>query len=65
MMLFGPFGGQVCEAGNAHAVWKSTINGRFHEIRREERERDRHIDLAGAASFTFRNFFGAGRRVVR
>ena len=29
----------------------SSLNGSLHELRREERERDRHIDLADAAFF--------------
>jgi len=49
LVLLGPCGGQVGEAGNAHAMRKSTFNRRFDEIGREERKRDRHIDLAHAA----------------
>jgi hypothetical protein len=60
LVLLGPCGGQVGETGNAHAMWKSTVNRRFDEIGREERKRDRHIDLADAASLAFRNCFGAG-----
>ena len=48
LVLLGPCGGQVGEAGNAHAMGKSTVNRRFDEIGREERERDRHIDLSNA-----------------
>jgi len=44
---------------------KSTLNCRFDEIRRDERERDRHIDFADAASLAFRNFFRGGRRIFR
>ena len=65
LVLLGPFGRQVGEAGNAHAVRKSTVDSRFDEIRREERERDRHVDLAGAASLAFGNAFGGGCRIGR
>ena len=60
LVLLGPCGGQVGEAGNAHAMRKSTVNRRFDEIGREERERDRHIDLADAAPLALRNCFGGG-----
>ena len=63
LVLLGPCGGQVGEAGNAHAMRKSTVNRRFDEIGREERERDRHIDLADAAPLAFRNSFGRGSDV--
>jgi len=60
LVLLGPFGGQVGEAGNAHAMWKSTVNRRLDEIGREERERDRQVDLADAAPLAFGNCFGGG-----
>src|SRR6516165_9027761 len=63
LVLLGPCDGQVSEAGNAHAMWKSTVNRRFDEIRCEERKRDRHIDLANAAPLAFGNSFGRGRDV--
>ena len=63
LVLLGPCGGQVGEAGNAHAMWKSTVNRRFDEIRCEERKRDRHVDLADAAPLAFGNSFGGGRNV--
>jgi hypothetical protein len=37
LVLLGPCGGQVGEAGNAHAMRKSTVNRRFDEIGRERR----------------------------
>ena len=40
LVLLGPCGGQVGEAGDAHAMRKSTVNRRFDEIRREERKRE-------------------------
>src|SRR6516165_1785018 len=63
LVLLGPCGVQVSEAGNAHSTRKSTVNRRFDEIWREERERDRHIDLADAAPLAFGNCFGGGRNV--
>jgi hypothetical protein len=48
----------VGEADNAHAMRKSTVNRRYDQIGCEERERDRHIDLADAASLALRNCFG-------
>ena len=53
---------QVGEAGNAHAMRKSTDNRRFDEIGREERKRDGHIDLADAAPLAFRKCLGYDRR---
>jgi hypothetical protein len=63
LVLLGPCGGQVGEAGNAHATRKSTINRRLDEIGRKEGQRDRHIDLADAAPLAFGNCFGRGRNV--
>jgi hypothetical protein len=40
---------------------QSTIDcGGLHEVRRKERERDRHVDLAYAASFSLRYAFNIG-----
>jgi hypothetical protein len=36
LVLPGPFGWQVEEAGDAHAMGKPTLDGRPDEIRREE-----------------------------
>ena len=60
LVLLGPCGGQVGEAGNAHAMRKSTVNRRFDEIGREERKQDRHINFADAAPLAFRNCLGGG-----
>jgi hypothetical protein len=48
-VLAGPLGGRIAEAGNTDASRQSTLDRCLHEIRREERERDRHIDLPDAA----------------
>jgi hypothetical protein len=65
LMLLGPFGGLVGEAGNAHAMRQPTLDCRFDEIGCKERERDRHVDLAGTTPFAFRNPFGGARRIIR
>ena len=57
LVLLGPRGGQVGEAGDAHAMRKSTVNRRLDEIGREERERDRHVDLANTAPLALRDAF--------
>ena len=56
-MLAGPFGRQLAESGYAHAVWETTFDGRSYEVRREERERDSHVDLARAAALACCNCF--------
>src|SRR5207247_83182 len=53
----GPFCRQLAESGYAHAVWKTTFDGRSYEVRREERERDSHVDLARAAALACCNCF--------
>jgi len=63
LVLLAPFGGQVGETGDAHAMRKSTVNRRFDEIRREERKRDRHVDLADTAPLSFGDSFGGGCRI--
>ena len=60
-MLAGPFHRQVGEARNSHSVRKSTLNGGSNEVRREERQRDCHIDLADAAIFPLCDAFGSAR----
>ena len=37
-----------------------TIDGRLHEVGRQEGERDRHVDLACAAALALRDTFDAG-----
>src|ERR1700745_89930 len=64
LVLLGPCGGQVGEAGNAHAMRKATVHRRLDEIGREERKRDRHIDLADAAPLAFGNCFGVAIPLV-
>jgi hypothetical protein len=55
LALARPFGGHVGEASDAEAMRKSSLDGRFDEIGRQERQRDRHVDLADAAPLAFCN----------
>ena len=48
LVLAGPFGWQVGEAGNSHAMREPPVDGGLDEIR-EEGKRDCHIHLADAA----------------
>lgn len=57
VVLPGPFGWQVGEASDAHAVRESAIDGRFDEIGCEESKRDRHVYFADAAILTLRDAF--------
>ena len=58
LVLARPFGGQVGEASNAHAVRESPFDGGLDEIGCEEGERDRHVDLADAAALALGDAFG-------
>ena len=58
LVRLGPFGRQVAEASNAHAVGEPAIDGRLDEIRREESKRDCHVDLSRAAVFSHRDAVG-------
>jgi len=49
LVLAGPFGWQVGEAGNSHAMREPPVDGGLDEIGREEGKRDCHIHLADAA----------------
>jgi hypothetical protein len=46
LVLPGPFGRHVAEAGYSHAMGEPALDGRFDEIGREKCKRDRHVDLA-------------------
>jgi hypothetical protein len=54
-MLLGPFGWQIGEPSDAHAVGEPAIDGRFDQIGRKEGQRDRHVDLSRAAVFSRRD----------
>src|SRR5205807_5059252 len=48
-VLTGPLGRSIAQASDADAARQSSFDGSLHEVGREERERDRHIDLSNAA----------------
>ena len=58
LVLLGPFGWQVGEASNAHAMGKPAIDGRFDQIGGKESQRDCHVDLSHAALFLPGNAVG-------
>ena len=47
--MAGPLGRSIAQASDADAARQSSFDGSLHEVGREERERDRHIDLSNAA----------------
>lgn len=63
LVLARPFGWQIAKTDYAHTVRQSALNGRLDEIRRQKRERDSHVDLPGAASFSLRNAFVRCRKI--
>jgi hypothetical protein len=58
--LAGPLGRSIAQASDADATRQSSFDGSVHEVGREERERDRHIDLADAAFVAGRNLLDTG-----
>jgi hypothetical protein len=58
LTLTRPFDGEVAEPGHAHSVGEPPIDRRLDEVRCEERERDRHVDLPRGAVLTFGDAFG-------
>ena len=59
-VLAGPLGRGIAETSDADAARQSSLNGSLHEFRREERERDRHVDLADAAFFACSDLIDTG-----
>jgi hypothetical protein len=55
LVLLRPFGRQLGETGNAHAVRESAFNGRFDEIGCEKGKRDRHVYFADATVLMLRD----------
>src|SRR6516165_9789103 len=49
LVLAGPFGRQIGEADNSHAMRKASFDRSLDKVGREEGKRDCHIDLADAA----------------
>ena len=58
LALARPFGGQVGEANNSHAVRESSFDRSPDEVGCEESERDCHVDLANAVAFPRRDALG-------
>ena len=50
--LAAPFGGSIAESLDADAAREATFDRRFDEVRREECERNRHVDLTQTAFLT-------------
>src|SRR5688572_17476680 len=63
MVLARPLGGQVDKAGHSHAVRQPPLDRGFHEVGREKRERDGHVDLSRAASLPLRDCLGCRRSI--
>jgi hypothetical protein len=57
VILPGPFGWQIDEAGYSHAMRKPPLYGGSDQIRGEERKRDRLVHLADAAALSFCDTF--------
>src|SRR5207249_12020479 len=55
-----PLGRSIAEASDADAARQSSFDGSLHEVGREERERDRHIDLSNAAVVADSNLLDTG-----
>ena len=62
-VLAGPLGRHVAEPGDADAAREVSVERRLKEGGREERERDRHVDLARAAAFSLSDRLGTCLRI--
>jgi hypothetical protein len=51
----GPFGGQVGEASNPHAMRQPPVDSRLDEVSCKEGKRDRHIHFSDTALFPLRD----------
>ena len=49
LLLLGPFGGQVGEASNPHAMRQPPVDRRLDAVRCKESKRDRHIHFSDTA----------------
>ena len=47
--MLAPLRGRIAKSLDAETAWQATFDSCPDQIRREERKRDRHIDLAHAA----------------
>src|SRR4030088_1613764 len=57
LTLTPPFDGKVAGTGHAHSMGEPPIDRRLDEVRCEERDRDRHVDLPRGAVLTFGDAF--------
>jgi len=60
--LSAPLGWRIAKSLDAETAWQATFDRRPDQIWREERERDRHVDLAHAAFLTSRDLLNVGYR---
>src|SRR5450759_5579041 len=58
--LPAPLGRRIAKTLHANAAGQATLNRGSDEIRREERERDGHVNLANAAFFAGGDLFKFG-----
>src|SRR5258708_29337021 len=59
-VLARPLGRSIAEASDADAARQSSFDGSLHEVGREERDRDRHIDLSDVAFVPGTNLLDPG-----
>src|SRR5437667_11318362 len=68
-ILAGPLRRSIADTHDANPPRQSSFDGGLHEIRREESERDRHIDLSNAASLPRSDLLdtgdGAGNNLIK
>jgi hypothetical protein len=57
LMLMRPCDRCIEEAGDTDSAWQPTIDSGLDEARREEGERDRHLDVSLAAGLPFGDGF--------
>jgi hypothetical protein len=58
--LAGPLGRSIAQASDADAARQSSFDGSLHKVGRDERKRDRHVDLADAAFVAGSNLLDTG-----
>jgi hypothetical protein len=67
--LLAPFCRSITKSLDSNTAGQPTFDGGPHEVWREKRERDRHVDLAQAASLTGRDLlnvcYRAGHNLVK
>ena len=66
--MAGPLGRSIAETSDADTPGQSSFDGRLHQPRCEERQRNRHIDLANATLFTRSNLLdtdGTGNDLIK